>query len=146
VEENGLAVTVHGAHFALVPVILPVPTTPHHRHSRTKLVRWLHTHPDHGFRHPTTGTSEPTWWDDNNCDAKCYLYDPTQQSAREYVWSKLQSGYHQYGIKIFWLDASEPEISTRDAQAAADNYNNSLGTGQEVSVYPLPLILRRQLQ
>lgn len=26
-----------------------------------------------------------------------------------YAWSLIESGYYQYGIKIFWLDASEPE-------------------------------------
>ena len=31
---------------------------------------------------------------------------------------------------MFWLDAAEPEISTGAAQAAADGYNSSIGTGQ----------------
>eukprot|EP00656_Telonema_subtile_P048894 TRINITY_DN5954_c0_g1_i4.p1 TRINITY_DN5954_c0_g1~~TRINITY_DN5954_c0_g1_i4.p1 ORF type:complete len:489 (+),score=59.45 TRINITY_DN5954_c0_g1_i4:135-1601(+) len=80
------------------------------------------------------------FWNDNNCadgvypspGRPCLLYDPTQQSAREFVWGKLQQGYYQHGIKVFWLDASEPEISTADAQKSADYYNNSIGTGQEV--------------
>jgi len=31
---------------------------------------------------------------------------------------------------MFWLDAAEPEISTGAAQAAADDYNSSIGSGQ----------------
>ena len=44
--------------------------------------------------------------------AKCYIYDPTQQAARQFYWQNLHKGYYQNGIKVFWLDASEPEIST----------------------------------
>ena len=38
----------------------------------------------------------------------CSLIDPTRESTREYVWSLIKTGYYQYGIKIFWLDADEP--------------------------------------
>lgn len=46
--------------------------------------------------------------DDNNCDAKCYLYDATKETARDYVWSRVKAGYYDHDIKIYWLDASEP--------------------------------------
>eukprot|EP01052_Picozoa_sp_SAG31_P045822 SAG31_NODE_8525_length_1432_cov_6.571856_1_plen_117_part_00 len=39
----------------------------------------------------------------------CRLVDPTVEASRKYVWSLIESGYYKYGIKIFWLDASEPE-------------------------------------
>jgi len=39
----------------------------------------------------------------------CRLVDSTNPDLRKYVWSLIETGYHQYGIKIFWLDASEPE-------------------------------------
>lgn len=39
----------------------------------------------------------------------CRLVDPTNPDFRKYLWSLIESGYYQYGIKIFWLDASEPE-------------------------------------
>ena len=29
-------------------------------------------------------------WPDPNCGGKCFLYDPTQQKAREYVWSRIK--------------------------------------------------------
>lgn len=37
------------------------------------------------------------------------FYDPTQPAARAYVWSQLKKNYYDYGIKIWWLDAAEPE-------------------------------------
>ena len=33
----------------------------------------------------------------------CRLVDPTTEAARKYVWSLIETGYYQYGIKIFWL-------------------------------------------
>ena len=54
-------------------------------------------------------TSKPMVWPDGSCRALCYLYDPTQPTAREYVWSRIKLGYYDYGIKVFWLDAAEPE-------------------------------------
>jgi alpha-D-xyloside xylohydrolase len=63
--------------------------------------------------------SKPIPWPDGNCGALCYLYDSSQPLAREYVWSQLKEGYFDYGIKIFWLDASEPEnIEGTPANAA----------------------------
>ena len=50
------------------------------------------------------GTSSPVGWDDNNCcesgGGPCAIYDPTQHSAREYIWSKLHAGYYKFGIKV----------------------------------------------
>ena len=120
-------------------------------------------------RFDTESTNTPIFWDDNNCGdvggpAKCYIYDPTQQAARQFYWQNLHKGYYQNGIKVFWLggiriasriprtsilaltrghhatDASEPEISTRDAQKAALEFNNSLGNGNQVGMmYPYHL-------
>lgn len=39
----------------------------------------------------------------------CRLVDPTNPDFRKYAWSLIETGYYNYGIKIFWLDASEPE-------------------------------------
>ena len=39
----------------------------------------------------------------------CRHVDATNPDFRKYAWSLIESGYYQYGIKIFWLDASEPE-------------------------------------
>ena len=37
------------------------------------------------------------------------LVDATNAKARAYVWSLAKAGYVDHGIKIFWLDGSEPE-------------------------------------
>ena len=61
-------------------------------------------------------------------NAKCYLLDQSRADTRAYFWTRLNSGYYSHGIKIYWLDASEPEISTKDARAAALNSYYSVGS------------------
>jgi alpha-D-xyloside xylohydrolase len=39
-----------------------------------------------------------------------HYYDPTNPAARKYIWEKVKQGYFQHGIKIYWLDACEPEM------------------------------------
>jgi len=38
-----------------------------------------------------------------------YIYDPFNQDARNFVWQQVKAGYFDNGIKIYWLDAAEPE-------------------------------------
>jgi alpha-D-xyloside xylohydrolase len=38
------------------------------------------------------------------------FYDATNPSAREYVWERLYENYYRLGVRVFWLDACEPEI------------------------------------
>jgi alpha-D-xyloside xylohydrolase len=38
------------------------------------------------------------------------FYDPTNPAARQYLWTKLHDNYYELGIRVFWLDACEPEI------------------------------------
>jgi alpha-D-xyloside xylohydrolase len=42
--------------------------------------------------------------------AQVAFYDATNPEARDYVWEQIRRGYHSLGIKVFWLDASEPEL------------------------------------
>lgn len=42
--------------------------------------------------------------------AQVAFYDSTNPEARDYVWERLRRGYHELGITVFWLDASEPEL------------------------------------
>ncbi|MGB9591169.1 MAG: TIM-barrel domain-containing protein, partial [Candidatus Kryptoniota bacterium] len=39
------------------------------------------------------------------------LFDATNPNARKYLWNKIYQNYYKNGIKIFWLDESEPEFS-----------------------------------
>jgi len=61
-------------------------------------------------------------------------YDATNPGARRYLWEKVRKNYYELGIKVFWLDESEPEYSAYDF----DNYRYYRGTDLEVgNIYPL---------
>jgi alpha-D-xyloside xylohydrolase len=65
--------------------------------------------------------------------APVYFYDATNPAAREFFWDKLHKGYYQHGIKIFWLDACEPEMYPTDPE----NLRYHLGNGLAVTnIYP----------
>lgn len=62
------------------------------------------------------------------------LYDPTNPQAREYYWQILRQGVYRQGVKLFWLDANEPELIPMDY----DSIRYHLGSGPEVGmIYPL---------
>jgi len=61
-------------------------------------------------------------------------YDATNPEARAYVWDKVKQNYLDYGVRVFWLDADEPELMPMHAE----NIRYTLGTGLEVTnIYPL---------
>jgi alpha-D-xyloside xylohydrolase len=61
------------------------------------------------------------------------FYDPTNPRARDRVWELIQRNYLSKGIRVFWLDASEPELNP--AQPA--NLSFYAGPGAEVAgIYP----------
>ncbi len=60
-------------------------------------------------------------------------YDATHPEARRYVWAKCKKNYYDIGIRVFWLDACEPETYPADH----DNLRYQLGSGSEVgNLYP----------
>jgi alpha-D-xyloside xylohydrolase len=62
-----------------------------------------------------------------------HFYDPTHPEARRFIWEQVREGYYRHGIKVFWLDACEPEIKPRDF----DNLRYYLGNGLAVTnLYP----------
>lgn len=62
-----------------------------------------------------------------------YFYDPTNPEARAYIWDKIKSGYLSKGVKIFWLDCSEPEFKHFEF----DNLRYHAGNGEAVTLlYP----------
>lgn len=62
------------------------------------------------------------------------FYDATNPEARAYVWEKVKKNYLDYGVRVFWLDADEPELMPMHAE----NIRYHLGTGLEVTnIYPL---------
>ncbi|MCA9236201.1 MAG: hypothetical protein KDA44_12070 [Planctomycetales bacterium] len=61
------------------------------------------------------------------------LLDATNPAAREFLWDKLRDNYFAHGIKTWWLDAIEPEMSVYDH----DNLRYHAGNGLEVGcLYP----------
>jgi alpha-D-xyloside xylohydrolase len=61
-------------------------------------------------------------------------YDATNPDARRYIWDKVRDGYYRHGIKVWWLDACEPEMYP----IAHDSVRYQLGSGMEVGcIYPM---------
>lgn len=63
----------------------------------------------------------------------CTFFDAMHPGARKYVWDKVKKNYYDYGIKMFWLDETEPSLNPYDY----DNARYYLGNGAQVSnIYP----------
>ena len=61
------------------------------------------------------------------------FYDPTNPATREFVWDLIKKNYLDHGIRVFWLDASEPELNP----AHPANLSFHAGPGAEVvQIYP----------
>jgi alpha-D-xyloside xylohydrolase len=61
------------------------------------------------------------------------FYDPTNPRTRARVWSLIERNYLSRGIRVFWLDACEPELNP----AHPANLSLYAGPGAEVaSIYP----------
>ena len=61
------------------------------------------------------------------------FYDPSNPETREYVWDLVRRNYLELGIKVFWLDACEPELNP----AHPSNLVMYAGPGAEVAnIYP----------
>ena len=61
------------------------------------------------------------------------FYDPTNPQTGEFVWSLVERNYLIRGIRVFWLDACEPELNP----AHPGNLSLYAGPGAEVaSIYP----------
>jgi len=61
------------------------------------------------------------------------IFDATNPEARAYVWSKIKKNYYDLGIKIFWLDEAEPELTKYEFE----HYRYFLGADMEIgNVFP----------
>jgi alpha-D-xyloside xylohydrolase len=69
-------------------------------------------------------------WPDRHATVRLPVsfYDATNSDARQYVWDQIRANYYAYGIKVFWLDACEPEIRP----GHVDNLRLAIGPGAEV--------------
>lgn len=76
----------------------------------------------------------PIWDTEPEGVAMAAYYDATNPEARRFVWERVKKGYLDYGVRVFWLDADEPELMPMHAE----NIRYALGTGLEVTnIYPL---------
>jgi alpha-D-xyloside xylohydrolase len=83
-----------------------------------------------------SGTAAHMYFVDNQAEDGIYVhyYDPTHPDARKYIWEKVKHGYYQHGIKLFWLDACEPEM----LPMMPENLKLHAGDGEAVAnIYPL---------
>ena len=75
-------------------------------------------------------------FNDNRPEGQVYLhyYDSTNPEARQFMWEQVREHYYRYGIKVWWLDACEPEMFPMDP----DNLRFHLGNGLAIAnAYPL---------
>jgi alpha-D-xyloside xylohydrolase len=82
------------------------------------------------------GSPAQMYFVDNQAEQGIYLhfYDPTHPGARKYIWEKVWQGYYQHGIKVYWLDACEPEM----LPMMPENLRYYAGDGEALAnIYPL---------
>ncbi|MCI5648963.1 MAG: TIM-barrel domain-containing protein [Fusicatenibacter sp.] len=61
------------------------------------------------------------------------VIDVTNPEGRTYVWNKIRENYYEKGIRIFWLDEAEPELSGYEYR----HYRFLRGADMEVgNIYP----------
>jgi alpha-D-xyloside xylohydrolase len=75
-------------------------------------------------------------WPDKGVDAEVGVsfYDPFNPEARAFVWDQVKRNYYDHGVRVWWLDACEPELKP----GTPANLLTHAGPGQEVlNAYPL---------
>lgn len=65
------------------------------------------THDANGSLLPTLGS---------NGNDVYYITDQFNPATRRFFWSRIKANYYDYGIKVFWLDADEPQNSRPELQ------------------------------
>ena len=61
------------------------------------------------------------------------FYDPTNPRARRFVWETVKRGYFDLGVRVWWLDACEPELNPGHPK----NLSFHAGPGAAVAnIYP----------
>ncbi len=73
---------------------------------------------------------------DTGEDGPVYLkyYDATNPEARSFIWERIKKHYYEAGVRVFWLDACEPEMNPYDHE----NLRFEAGPGLAVAnSYPL---------
>jgi alpha-D-xyloside xylohydrolase len=74
-------------------------------------------------------------WADKGVDSyvQVSFYDATNPEARRFVWEQVREHYYSLGIRVWWLDACEPELKP----GRSENLLYHAGPGPEVgNLYP----------
>ena len=69
------------------------------------------------------------------------FYDPTNPADGQYVWSLVERNYLSRGIRVFWLDACEPELNPADP-GNLSFYAGPAGGGQHLPARQRPAVRR----
>lgn len=62
------------------------------------------------------------------------IFDATNPEARKFLWGLIKQNYYDKGIKVFWLDEAEPELTVYDH----DIYRYHIGSSKQIgNIYPM---------
>lgn len=62
------------------------------------------------------------------------IFDATNPEARQFLWRQIKKNYYDKGIRVFWLDEAEPELTAYDH----DIYRYHIGSSQQIgNLYPV---------
>ncbi|MEK4329446.1 glycoside hydrolase family 31 protein [Paenibacillus sp. FSL R7-0297] len=62
------------------------------------------------------------------------IFDATNPEARQFLWGLIKQNYYDKGIKVFWLDEAEPELTVYDH----DIYRYHIGSSKQIgNLYPV---------
>ncbi|MNW35624.1 Alpha-xylosidase [compost metagenome] len=62
------------------------------------------------------------------------IFDATNPEARRFLWGLIKKNYYDKGIRVFWLDEAEPELSVYDH----DIYRYRMGSSMQIgNIYPV---------
>lgn len=81
-----------------------------------------------------SGVTVQATWPDRGARAPIGVgfYDPTNESARQFIWDQVHEHYYKVGVRVWWLEACEPEIRVHAAELGF-----AAGIGAEIAnLYP----------
>ena len=55
-----------------------------------------------------------------------HIPDQFNPATRQFIWDKIKANYYAYGIKVYWLDADEPERSQPSLQWWYDRHDEEI--------------------
>jgi alpha-D-xyloside xylohydrolase len=127
-DPEGMIAELAGMGIKLMVSIWPT-VNPLSENYRTMLERGLLVATEHGV------PLHSPWRDKGfQVEMPVAFYDATDPRAREFVWDTVRRNYFAKGVRVWWLDACEPELQP----GHPENLRLHAGPGTEVlNMYPL---------